>query len=199
MSVVVFDYGAGNLFNITLALRSQGLNTEVVDSIPQTSEFDGLVLPGVGNFRPAISRLRQYRDRIAEAAKQGKPVLGICLGMQLLFESSEEGPAEGLGLVKGNVVRLPDSVKIPHMGWNRLNVTKPNGVLEGIGDGSWCYFVHSYYPHADESIVAARTEYGVVFPSVIEAEGLIGTQFHPEKSGKTGFALLRNFARILRR
>jgi len=199
LSVVVFDYGAGNLFNITLALRSQGLDTEVVDSIPQTSEFDGLVLPGVGNFRPAISRLRQYRDRIAEAAKQGKPVLGICLGMQLLFESSEEGPAEGLGLVKGNVVRLPDSVKIPHMGWNRLNVTKPNGVLEGIGDGSWCYFVHSYYPHADESIVAARTEYGVVFPSVIEAEGLIGTQFHPEKSGKTGFALLRNFARILRR
>ena len=199
MSVVVFDYGAGNLFNITLALRSQGLDTEVVDSIPQTSEFDGLVLPGVGNFRPAISRLRQYRDRIAEAAKQGKPVLGICLGMQLLFESSEEGPAEGLGLVKGNVVRLPDLVKIPHMGWNRLNVTKPNGVLEGIGDGSWCYFVHSYYPHADESIVAARTEYGVVFPSVIEAEGLIGTQFHPEKSGKTGFALLRNFARILRR
>lgn len=199
MSVVVFDYGAGNLFNITLALRSQGLDTEVVDSIPQTLEFDGLVLPGVGNFRPAISRLRQYRDRIAEVAKQGKPVLGICLGMQLLFESSEEGPAEGLGLVKGDVVRLPDSVKIPHMGWNRLNVTKPNGVLEGIGDGSWCYFVHSYYPHADESIVAARTEYGVVFPSVIETEGLIGTQFHPEKSGKTGSALLRNFARILRR
>jgi glutamine amidotransferase len=199
LSVVVFDYGAGNLFNITLALRSQGLGTEVVDSIPQASEFDGLVLPGVGNFRPAISRLRQYRDRIAEVAKQGKPVLGICLGMQLLFESSEEGPAEGLGLVKGDVVRLPDSVKIPHMGWNRLNVTKPNGVLEGIGDGSWCYFVHSYYPHADESIVAARTEYGVFFPSVIEAEGLIGTQFHPEKSGKTGFALLRNFARILRR
>lgn len=199
MSVVVFDYGAGNLFNITLALRSQGLDTEVVDSIPQTLEFDGLVLPGVGNFRPAISRLRQYRDRIAEVAKQGTMVLGICLGMQLLFESSEEGPAEGLGLVKGDVVRLPDSVKIPHMGWNRLNVTKPNGVLEGIGDGSWCYFVHSYYPHADESIVAARTEYGVVFPSVIEAEGLIGTQFHPEKSGKTGSALLRNFARTLRR
>jgi glutamine amidotransferase len=199
LSVVVFDYGAGNLFNITLALRSQGLDTEVVDSIPQTSEFDGLVLPGVGNFRPAISRLRQYRDRIAEVTKQGKPVLGICLGMQLLFESSEEGPAEGLGLVKGDVVRLPDSVKIPHMGWNRLSVTKPNGVLEGIGDGSWCYFVHSYYPHADESIVAARTEYGVIFPSVIEAEGLIGTQFHPEKSGKTGSALLRNFARILRR
>jgi len=199
LSVAIFDYGAGNLFNITLALRRQGLDTKVVDSIPQMSEFDGLVLPGVGNFRPAISKLRQYRDRIAELTRKGQPVLGICLGMQLLFESSEEGPAEGLGLVKGDVVRLPDSVKIPHMGWNRLNVTKPNGVLEGIGDGSWCYFVHSYYPHADESIVAARTDYGVVFPSVIESGTLIGTQFHPEKSGKIGSALLRNFAGILRR
>jgi glutamine amidotransferase len=199
LSVAIFDYGAGNLFNITLALRRQGLDTKVVDSILQTSEFDGLVLPGVGNFRPAISKLRQYRDRIAELTRKGQPVLGICLGMQLLFESSEEGPAEGLGLVKGDVVRLPDSMKIPHMGWNRLSVTKPNGVLEGIGDGAWCYFVHSYYPHADESIVAARTEYGVVFPSVIESETLIGTQFHPEKSGKIGTALLRNFARILRR
>lgn len=199
MSVAVFDYGAGNLFNITLALRRQRLDTKVVDSIPQTSEFDGLVLPGVGNFRPAISKLNQYRYRIAELASEGKPILGICLGMQLLFESSEEGPAKGLGLVKGNVVRLPDSGKIPHMGWNRLNVTKPNGILEGIGDGSWCYFVHSYYPQTDESIVAARTEYGVIFPSVIEAESLIGTQFHPEKSGNIGSALLRNFARILRR
>jgi len=199
LSVTVFDYGAGNLFNIALALRRQGLETKIIESIPQTSEFNGLVLPGVGNFRPAISKLRQYRDRIAEMTRQGRPVLGICLGMQLLFESSEEGPAEGLGLVKGNVVRLPDSVKIPHMGWNRLNVSKPNGILEGIGDGSWCYFVHSYYPHADGSIVAARTEYGVTFPSVIESEALIGTQFHPEKSGKIGAALIRNFARILRR
>lgn len=199
MSVAVFDYGAGNLFNITLALRRQGLDAKVVDSIPQSSESDGLVLPGVGNFRPAISKLRQYRDRIAELARQGRPVLGICLGMQLVFESSEEGPGEGLGLVKGNVVRLPDSVKIPHMGWNQLNVSKPSGILEGISDGSWCYFVHSYYPNADESIVAALTEYGVTFPSVIESGTLIGTQFHPEKSGKIGAALLRNFARMLRR
>lgn len=199
MSVAVFDYGAGNLFNITLALRRQGLDAKVVDSIPQSSESDALVLPGVGNFRPAISKLRQYRDRIAELASEGRPVLGICLGMQLVFESSEEGPGEGLGLVKGNVVRLPDSVKIPHMGWNQLNVSKPNGILEGISDGSWCYFVHSYYPNADESIVAARTEYGVTFPSVIESGTLIGTQFHPEKSGEIGAALLGNFARMLRR
>ncbi|WP_455285584.1 imidazole glycerol phosphate synthase subunit HisH [[Eubacterium] cellulosolvens] len=199
MSVAVFDYGAGNLFNITLALRRQGLDAKVVDSIPQSSESDGLVLPGVGNFRPAISKLRQYRDRIAELASEGRPVLGICLGMQLVFESSEEGPGEGLGLVKGNVVRLPDSVKIPHMGWNQLNVSKPKGILEGINDGSWCYFVHSYYPNADESIVAARTEYGVPFPSVIESGTLIGTQFHPEKSGKIGAALLGNFAEMLRR
>jgi glutamine amidotransferase len=199
LSIAIFDYGAGNLFNIAVALRRQGLDAKVVDSIPQAPEFDGLVLPGVGNFRPAMHRLGQYRDRVAELTKQGRPVLGICLGMQLLFESSEEGPAEGLGLVKGKVARIPDSVKIPHMGWNQLSISKPNGILEGIGDGSWCYFVHSYYPQTNESIIAARTDYGVTFPSVIESENLIGTQFHPEKSGKTGAALLRNFARILRR
>jgi glutamine amidotransferase len=199
LSVVIFDYGAGNLFNIAVALRRQGLDAKVVDSIPQASEFDGLVLPGVGNFRPAMSRLGQYRDRVIELTGQRRPVLGICLGMQLLFESSEEGPAEGLGLIKGTVARLPDSVKIPHMGWNQLNISKPNGILEGIGDGSWCYFVHSYYPQTNESIIAARTDYGVTFPSVIESENLIGTQFHPEKSGKIGAALLRNFARNLRR
>jgi glutamine amidotransferase len=198
LRVGVFDYGAGNLFNITLALRRQGLDAKIIDSIPETSEFDGLVLPGVGNFRPAMSGLRQYRDRIAEMATRGPPVLGICLGMQLMFESSEEGAADGLGLIKGKVVRLPDSVKIPHMGWNQLNVSKPDGILEGISNGSWCYFVHSYIPHTDESVVAAHTEYGVTFPSVIDSGILIGTQFHPEKSGKTGAALLRNFAKALR-
>jgi glutamine amidotransferase len=144
-------------------------------------------------------KLRQYRDRIVEMATRGPPILGICLGMQLLFESSEEGPSDGLSLVKGEVVRLPDSVKTPQMGWNQLSITKPGGVLERICDGAWCYFVHSYIPHADESVVAARTEYGVTFASVIESGTLIGTQFHPEKSGKTGAALLRNFAKALRR
>ena len=199
MRVGVFDYGAGNLFNIALALRNQGLDVKVIDRISESPEFDGLVLPGVGNFRPAMSRLRRYRDRIAEMATRGPPVLGICLGMQLMFESSEEGPADGLGLVKGRVVRLPDSVKIPHIGWNQLNVSKSDGVLEGISSGSWCYFVHSYIPQADESVVAAQTEYGVRFPSVIECGALIGTQFHPEKSGKMGAVLLRNFAKTLRR
>jgi glutamine amidotransferase len=199
LRIGVFDYGAGNLFNIALALRNQGLDVKVIDRIPEGPEFDGLVLPGVGNFRPAMSRLRRYRDRIAEIATRGPPVLGICLGMQLMFESSEEGPADGLGLVKGRVVRLPDSVKIPHIGWNQLSVNKSDGILEGISSGSWCYFVHSYIPQADESVVAAQTEYGVRFPSVIDCGTFIGTQFHPEKSGKTGATLLRNFAKALRR
>jgi glutamine amidotransferase len=198
LRVGVFDYGAGNLFNIALALKTQRLDVTVIDTIPESPEFDGLVLPGVGNFQPAMSRLRKYRDRIAEMATRGSPILGICLGMQLMFDSSEEGPAEGLGLVKGRVVRLPDSVKIPHMGWNQLNVLKSDGILEGVSSGSWCYFAHSYVPHADESVVAAHTEYGVTFPSVIECGTLTGTQFHPEKSGKIGAALLRNFAKALR-
>lgn len=198
MKIGVFDYGAGNLFNITLALERQGLEAAIVNEI-LGSELDGLVLPGVGNFGPAISRLKQYRDRIAELVREGRPTLGICLGMQLFFESSEEGPAEGLGLVKGRVVRLPDFVKIPQIGWNRLDIKKPNGILEGIAEGSWCYFAHSYYARTDETVVAAQTEYGVTFPSVIESGGLIGTQFHPEKSGETGRALIRNFARMLRR
>jgi len=146
-----------------------------------------------------MSKLGQYHDRIAELTRQGRPVLGICLGMQLLFELSEEGPADGLGLIKGKIARLPNSVKIPHMGWNQLSIIKPNDILEGIGEGSWCYFVHCYYPQTNESIISARTEYGVTFPSVIESKNLIGTQFHPEKSGKIGAMLLRNFARNLRR
>jgi len=199
LSVAVFDYGAGNLFNIALALRHQGLNVKIVDTIAEDSEFDGLVLPGVGNFGPAMSMLRPHRDRIAHMAMRGRPVLGICLGMQLLFESSEEGQSKGLNLVRGKVVRLPDSVKVPHMGWNQLNAIKPDLILEGVSEGSWCYFAHSYYPHADRQVVAAKTAYGVTFASVIESGSLIGTQFHPEKSGKIGRTLLRNFARILRR
>lgn len=199
MGVAVFDYGAGNLFNIALALKRQGLDTTIVDEIPERTQFDALILPGVGNFAPAMSKLRPCRDQIAGLAEKGTPILGICLGMQLLFESSQEGPASGLAIVRGEVVRFPSSVKTPHMGWNKLEVKKQDGVMQGIADGSWCYFVHSYYPRADESITSARTEYGVTFPSVIESGTLIGSQFHPEKSGETGRALLCNFADMLRR
>lgn len=199
MRVGIFDYGAGNLFNISLALEREGLDTTIVQDIPQNSQLDGLVLPGVGNFKPAISRLNRCRERVLDFLTKGRPVLGICLGMQLLFESSQEGPADGLGLFKGKILQFPHSVKVPHMGWNQLRIKKTNGLLEGISEGSWCYFVHSYYPSTQDPIVSAETEYGVVFPCVIESGQLTGTQFHPEKSGETGRRLLHNFADVLKR
>jgi len=199
LKVGIFDYGAGNLFNIALALERQGLEATILKEIPRDDEFDGLVLPGVGNFRLAFSRINQYRSVIVDRVRRGNLLLGICLGMQLFFESSEEGQGEGLGLIRGKVVCLPDSVKIPHMGWNQLEVKKASDILDGITNGSWCYFVHSYYASTSEPVTAAVTEYEVTFPSVIESGALVGTQFHPEKSGRVGRTILHNFARMLRR
>lgn len=198
MKIGVLDYGSGNLFNITLALEREGLDVAIVNDIKPSQRFDGLILPGVGNFSQAMKLVERYRNWIVDFAKTGF-VFGICLGMQLFFESSEEGPGEGLGLVKGGVVRLPDSVRIPHMGWNRLDIKKSHGILQGIKEDSWCYFMHSYYCHADESVISAQTEYGIAFSSVVESGTLIGTQFHPEKSGETGRVLLRNFVKMMRR
>jgi glutamine amidotransferase len=198
LKIGILDYGSGNLFNITLALRRQGLDTVIVSDIESNPQFDGLILPGVGNFSQAMKLVERYRDWIVDFVKT-RFILGICLGMQLFFESSEEGPANGLGLVKGGVARLPHSVRIPHMGWNRLNIKKSHGILEGIKEGSWCYFMHSYYCRPDGTVISAQTEYGLPFSSVIESGTLIGTQFHPEKSGETGRVLLHNFVRMMKR
>lgn len=198
MRVVILDYGVGNLFSLSAALEREGVRSLVVSELPSCG-FDAVILPGVGNFAPAASRLRSMRQSLAEISAQGIPVLGICLGMQLLFDRSDEAPGEGLHLLPGRVVRLPGSVKVPHMGWNTLDIAQPHPLVEGIADGEWVYFVHSFYPEPDErEIVLAWCDYGIRFPAIVGRANLFGTQFHPEKSGPTGRKILRNFLRLVK-
>jgi glutamine amidotransferase len=197
--ILILDYGVGNLFSLSCALEKGGAEPVISDQIPSDDSFDGLILPGVGHFTPVSQKLRALRHAMDRVIAGGRPVLGICLGMQVLFNGSEEGAGEGLGLLPGAVVRLQPSVKVPHMGWNTLHLTRPNPLLEGVPERAWAYFVHSFYPQPDdESIVVARTEYGISFPVVVARDNIFGTQFHPEKSGVAGSTLLKNFLRLCR-
>lgn len=164
------------------------------------NDADAIILPGVGNFRKASRSLEAQQTVIMEAISSGVPVFGICLGMQLFFEESEESEGRGLGIFEGKVVRLPNYVKRPHMGWNTLLISQPDGILSGIDENDYFYFVHSYYvnPRSRE-IVIAETEHGVRFASVIRRKNIIGVQFHPEKSGRPGKRVIQNFARIIKR
>jgi len=172
----------------------------IVSSPAQLKATDAVVLPGVGNFSEGSRHLGRLKEAILELVREGIPVLGICLGMQLFFQESEEGKGRGLALFQGKNVRLPDSVKVPHMGWNTLRIIKQNDILEGIEDGSYVYFVHSLYPvPIDRDIISAETTYGVAFASAVAKQNIYGTQFHPEKSGELGLRILRNFVKIVRR
>jgi len=195
VDVAVFDYGAGNIYSIKVALERLGARVDVIHDI-NYEVYDALILPGVGNFDTAISSIEPYRDRLTACIESDMPILGICLGMEMLFDRSEEGEREGLGIFHGDVVMLPTSVKIPHMGWNRLRISKDkhSTILQGIDDGAWVYFVHSYHTKPkDSSIVKAECSYGIDFPAVIEYKSIMCTQFHPEKSSKTGVLMLKNF------
>jgi glutamine amidotransferase len=197
---VIFDYGVGNLLSLKCALEKVGLNAKIGVSAQQLKKADAIALPGVGNFSAAATKLDAVKDTLLDAVKSGKPVIGVCLGLQLFFPESEEGPGKGLGLFEGKTVRLQGSVKVPHMGWNSLRIVKPNEFFEGVADGSYVYFVHSLYPvPADKEIVAAETEYGETFTSAIASKNVFGTQFHPEKSGDVGLKILDNFAKIVKR
>jgi glutamine amidotransferase len=196
--IAIFDYGAGNLFSLKSALERNGANhTEIIRDLKNLSKFDGLVLPGVGNFDPAIRSIQNSAQYLKKAIDEGKPILGICLGMEMLFNRSEEGKLEGLKIMDGDVVILPkNKVKIPHMGWNNLQIKENNKskLLKGVRNGSWVYFVHSYRTAPkDHRIIIATSHYGVNVPAVIEKDNLIGVQFHPEKSGDIGSIMLRNF------
>ena len=199
MKVAVLDYGIGNLFSIKRSLQKIGLNVEVTSSI-KGYEYDGIVLPGVGNFKAGAKNLGPLREDIIRLTSNGVPLLGICLGMQLLFEESQESDGGGLALLRGKIIRLPEDVKTPHMGWNNLHIIADNEILDGIDEKDYFYFVHSYYARpADKSVIVAETEYGIQFTSVIAEGNIYGTQFHPEKSGRSGCRILRNFMMIMKR
>jgi len=197
---VIFDYGVGNLLSLKCALEKVGLNVEIAVSTQQLKKADAIALPGVGSFSAAITKLGFVKDTLLTAVESGKPLIGICLGLQLFFPESEEGPGKGLGFFEGKNVRLRGEVKVPHMGWNTLRLVKENQLFDGVDDESYVYFVHSLYPvPTDKAIVASETEYGETFTSAIASKNVFGTQFHPEKSGDTGLKILENFANIVKR
>ncbi|MFC7082151.1 imidazole glycerol phosphate synthase subunit HisH [Halorussus caseinilyticus] len=205
-SVVVVDYGLGNLRSVTRGLERAGANVEISDDPEAFGSADGVVLPGVGAFREGVENAGPYREALLDAAESGTPVFGICLGMQMLLTTSEEaerageGEVKGLDLIPGTNVRFAEGQKVPHMGWNELNVKRDHPLVEGV-DGRYAYFVHSYYAVPDdENAVVATTDYEREFPAIVADQSgtVFGTQFHPEKSGETGLRILRNFVDICR-
>lgn len=197
--IAVIDYDAGNLRSVEKALTALGKQPVVTRDKKLLLGADKVILPGVGSFGDAMGKLHQYElaDVIHQVVDQGTPLLGICLGLQLMFESSEESVGvKGLGLLKGTVLKIPGGpgLKIPHMGWNSLNITPGAKLYRGIEQGSYVYFVHSYYLKAeDESVVSASTEYGIHIHASVESRNIFACQFHLEKSSETGLKILKNF------
>ena len=198
--VGIIDYGVGNLFSLRSSFAAIGVEAFVSGDAGELAKADRLILPGVGAFGDAAEKLRAsgLDAFVREQAAAGKPLMGICLGMQLLFERSfEYGEHFGLGLLKGQVVgmsgRLPEGLKIPHMGWNALKLTKPAKLLE---EGSYVYFVHSFYAENGEDSLAAVTDYGIPITAAVEKGNIFGCQFHPEKSGNVGLAILKKFCEV---
>ncbi|RME70501.1 MAG: imidazole glycerol phosphate synthase subunit HisH [Chloroflexi bacterium] len=196
-SIVIIDYGVGNFRNVQKAFEAVGAPAVISNSPTAARQAAAVVLPGVGAFGDAIANLRaRGLDRpVLEAAQAGKPLLGICVGLQLLFEESEEmGRHVGLGLLPGKVVRFPEGLTVPHMGWNQIEPTREHPLLRQIQPGDFAYFAHSYYAHpADSDVVVAYTDYGLKFPSIVARENVWAIQFHPEKSQRVGLQILKNF------
>lgn len=199
--IAIIDYDAGNLRSVEKAFLYLGKSIVVTRKPEEILNADAVVLPGVGSFRDAMDKLKMYGlcDVIKKAIELKKPFLGICLGMQLLYDFSEEGNAEGLGILCGKVKRFTEkeNVKVPQIGWNCLEIKKDSKILNGIGKKPYVYFVHSYYVDAaDKSDVAAQVTYGDVADVVVEHDNIMLTQFHPEKSSEIGLKILENFANL---
>ena len=197
--IALIDYGMGNLGSVENALRYVGAQVEIAPEAERLAAADGIVLPGVGAFDDCMDSLREQgmAEPLRELLAAGKPFLGICLGLQVLFERSEEGQLDGLGIVPGEVVRFKHDLKIPHIGWNQVQANRPAPHLAGIEAGSWFYFVHSYYvTPVDADVVATTTDYGYDFCSAIWRDNIFACQFHPEKSQSAGLRLLDNFRQL---
>lgn len=199
--IAIIDYDAGNIKSVEKALQYLGEEAVITRDAGEILAADKVILPGVGAFGDAMEKLNRYGlvPVIHEVVEKGIPFLGICLGLQLMFESSEEAPGvEGLGLLKGKIVRIPegDGLKVPHMGWNSLSFPKKGRLFAGIPEHSYVYFVHSYYLQAEEDIVTATAEYGVTIHASVEKGNVFACQFHPEKSSHTGLTILKNFVEL---
>jgi imidazole glycerol-phosphate synthase subunit HisH len=199
--IAIVDYGIGNLGSVTKGFRRAGAEVELTGDPALLRRADALVLPGDGAFGATMDEIRRrgLEPALRAAAEGGRTLLGICIGMQLLFEDSEEhGQHRGLGLLPGHVRRLPDDVTVPHMGWNRLHLRRPHPLFDGIADGSHVYFVHSYVCDAEPDAVLAATDYGQEIAAVVGRANVLGMQFHPEKSQTIGLKLVENFVRLVR-
>jgi len=200
VKVAIFDYGAGNIFSLKTSLEKVGATVDVITNFNKSNEYSGLLLPGVGNFDPAIHSIRDFSKTQFLDYVGNMPVLGICLGMEMYFEKSEEGNEKGLGVMDGEVIILPNSMKVPHMGWNNLEIKKPGILLEGVENSSWVYFVHSYRVKPDSNdIITAESDYGIKVPAVVEQDNFFGTQFHPEKSSSVGKIMIKNFLGVCKK
>lgn len=199
--IAIIDYGAGNLMSVKKALDFIGEKNIITADSKEIELADRVILPGVGSFGDAMASMRSrgLDETVKNAATSGKPFLGICLGLQLLFAKSDESPeATGLGVLKGDISLIPsENLKVPHIGWNSVEITPGSKLFNGIPQNTYFYFVHSYYlNNAEKSDVAAVTHYGVDIECAVERGNLFATQFHPEKSGEAGLQLLRNFAGV---
>lgn len=198
--IAIIDYGAGNLQSVKKALDFIGAESIITDNAEKILSADKVILPGVGSFGDAMESMERNNltKTVKRCAESGKPFLGICLGLHLLFDESEESPGvKGLGVFKGKIRRFPSDMglKIPHIGWNSLNIKQNDTIFKGVPENSYVYFVHSYYLEADDiNDVAALTNYGIDFHSAVGRDNVFATQFHPEKSGDVGLTILRNFA-----
>ncbi len=199
-NIVIIDYGLGNLRSVYKGLEHAGASVSISSDPGTMLAADGVILPGVGAFMDAMKNIEGLKGAIKEYVDSGKPMLGICLGEQILMDRSEEGKlTDGLRLIKGNVVRFPHSrLKVPHMGWNSIQITQEHPLFEGIPDGSYVYFVHSYYVDTTQKNILAACGYGRTFAAAVVNDNgnVIGTQFHPEKSGDVGLKMLHNFVRM---